>query len=208
MPMNGPQLKKKLKIGPGTMIDPYNVKNYNRTTNELEEFLLFTVIVAGKTAIIQARLLDDFLQNYSDISSPFEKIRHMLHDNTLLDLLKKSKLGQYTKIFKSFSELACSNLDLRRCRAEDLEKIHGIGYKTSRFFIVYTRHTNEYAIIDVHILRFLSSLGYLVPKATPSTKNNYKKVEKLFLDYCKQNQLDVATFDLEVWTKMSTKTWF
>jgi hypothetical protein len=38
-------------------VDPYNITKYNRTEAELECFLLFCIVVAGKTAYIQARKL-------------------------------------------------------------------------------------------------------------------------------------------------------
>ena len=40
------------------MVNPYDITNYNRTQNELQEFLLFTIVVAGKTAYIQAQKQD------------------------------------------------------------------------------------------------------------------------------------------------------
>ena len=41
------------------MIDPYKITNYNRTESQLQEFLLFCILVAGKTAYIQAKKLED-----------------------------------------------------------------------------------------------------------------------------------------------------
>ena len=43
-------------------VDPYNITKYNRTKAELECFLLFCIVVAGKTAYIQAQKLDEFLK--------------------------------------------------------------------------------------------------------------------------------------------------
>ena len=43
------------------LIDPYKITNYKRSKNELEEFLLFCIVVAGKTAYIQSQKLDEFL---------------------------------------------------------------------------------------------------------------------------------------------------
>ena len=42
-------------------IDPYNITKYDRTEEELQLFLLFCIVVAGKTAYIQAEKLEQFL---------------------------------------------------------------------------------------------------------------------------------------------------
>ena len=44
-------------------IDPYNITNFNRTEGELQLFLLFCIVVAGKTAYIQAEKLEQFLDS-------------------------------------------------------------------------------------------------------------------------------------------------
>ena len=54
------------------MIDPSNVTNPARTPAELEEFLLFCVVVAGKNADQQAQKL---LQRFLGGRRPFAFIR-------------------------------------------------------------------------------------------------------------------------------------
>ena len=49
------------------MIDPSDVTKYDRTEEELEEWLLFCIVAAGKTAKTQARLLENFLTSLRDI---------------------------------------------------------------------------------------------------------------------------------------------
>ena len=64
------------------MVNPYDITNYNRTQNELQEFLLFTIVVAGKTAYIQAQKLDQFLKSVNtrlmmpDNISPFQSLKN------------------------------------------------------------------------------------------------------------------------------------
>ena len=43
------------------MIDPRKVTKFDRTLEELEEFMLFAIVVAGKNAFQQARKLEQFL---------------------------------------------------------------------------------------------------------------------------------------------------
>ena len=189
------------------MIDVYNVKNFERTDNELEEFLLFTIVVAGKTALIQARQLDLFLSIYSEIHSPFDKIRKLIETDKLLEWLQNCKLGQYTRLTACFTQLVNKKLDLRLCTTEDLESIKGIGFKTSRFFIVYTRPTTNYCILDTHILKFIRDfMGREdAPKSTPGTLNQYIYWEKVYLDFLLKHNLDNSTFDLEIWTSYNKK---
>ena len=59
------------------MINPYQITNYDRSSSELEEFLLFCIVVAGKTAYIQAQKLEDFLLKHwqnDDIASLSYKV--------------------------------------------------------------------------------------------------------------------------------------
>jgi thermostable 8-oxoguanine DNA glycosylase len=190
-----------------TMIDPTQVGFYNADTNKLEEYLLFCIVVAGKTAKTQSEALEKFLMTWqlADGLSPFEKIEWMINRNYLLNTLKYSKLGQYTKLEKSFSDLVNSGIDLRTCTAEDLQKIHGIGFKTARFFLVYTRKDCQYAILDTHLLKFMRDvLKVDAPLSTPS-KKKYLELEKIFLDYVKSTGKTVQEVDLDIWKQYSQK---
>jgi len=131
------------------MIDPQKVINYNRTEYELQEFLLFTVCVAGKTAKQISKALSKFLhlapmyleahywqtpEVYQDIdkSTPFSLIKELIKTNQLRKLIQDSSLGQFNKLEKAFIELSNSNFDLKNVTVEQLETIHGIGPKTAR----------------------------------------------------------------------------
>lgn len=87
-----------------TMIDPYKITNHKRTRAELEEFLLFCVTVAGKTAYIQAGKLEEFLQSInkrlmiSKNAYPFQIIKSADEHGILMEEIVKAKLGQYKKL--------------------------------------------------------------------------------------------------------------
>jgi thermostable 8-oxoguanine DNA glycosylase len=192
------------------MIDPYNITNYNRTEAELQELLMFCILVAGKTAYIQAGKLEQFLNSIrvrlmlSDRTKPFEIIKSANDHGILLQEIEKAKLGQYTKISKAFDYLIKNKIDLFVCEPDELEKVPGIGMKTSRFFILHSRNIKTLAVLDVHILKFLGTLGYKVPKTTPN-KKQYYQLEQLFLNYCKNNNLHPADADLEIWKSYAKK---
>lgn len=184
------------------MVDPKNITRYDRSTEELEEFLLFCLVVAGKTAAVQRLLLEDFL-GPEGVEKPFAYLRSLIEFSTLRQKLEQSRIGQYNKLEKAFRQLACSDLDLRTCSVEALERIHGIGFKSSRFFIVHSRPDQPYAILDTHILKFLRDvLGIVeVPASTPSSYRQYRELESRFVEHCRALGRSVADVDLEIWNQ-------
>ena len=138
------------------MIDPTKITKYNRTDNDLEEFLLFWVCAAGKNGRTAARCLDKFLGLISSpYSTPFEAILTATTLYNLPDMMKACGIGCYSSKARSFSELASSGLDLKTCTTDDLERIHGIGMKTSRCFLIHSRENAQAAGIDTHMLKHL-----------------------------------------------------
>ena len=112
---------------------------------------------------------------------------------------------------RSFLELSVAvgsdELDLRTCSADDLEKIHGIGMKTSRCFIIHSRPGARYAGLDTHILKHLKACGVEnVPKSTPSSKKEYLRLEKEFLRIADLNNMTPAAYDLMIWNWFSVKS--
>ena len=188
------------------MIDPVNITSFNLSVEKLEETILFWICAAGKNALTASRNLDKFLTQTHvmfgvKFYSPFLCVRK-LDKNELPILLKNNGIGCYNNKAKSFWELAHSNIDLSKCSAEELERIHGIGMKTSRCFIIHSRKDAEYAGLDVHILKYLKDLGHDVPRTTP-TKKEYLRIEKIFLDIVKKSKMSVAEYDLMIWRKYS-----
>jgi thermostable 8-oxoguanine DNA glycosylase len=179
------------------MIDPSNITNYNRDRYELEEFALFSILVAGKTARVQAEKLDSFLRLCRDLNyTPFQYVQSLVTIELLITVAKAYKLGQYTRVVRAFDDI--SKLDVKTCTIADLESCYGIGPKTARFFILHTRKNQKVAALDTHILKFLKSKGVKkVPKNTPVGKE-YERLEKIFLSMVPKGK-SVAEFDLEIW---------
>lgn len=189
------------------MVDPVNFTNFNRTDIELEEMILFSVLVAGKNAITTSKRLDLFLVN-SHLEKnmeeflPFECLRRFSEAEIAKNLLAAG-IGCYNTKGKSVCELVNSDIDLRNCSVGELEKIHGIGSKTSRMFLLHSRKDIRLAVLDVHILRYMKDCNLEVPKNTPSNKNQYKKLEVEFLKLADKSGMNVADFDLHLWRKYS-----
>ena len=189
-------------------VDPYNITKYDRTKAELECFLLFCIVVAGKTAYIQARKLDEFLTSVNTRLmmpkhiNPFQSLKSAEQHGILMQEIQKAKLGQYNKIYKAFKYITENEYDLTRTTPDQLELIPGVGMKTSRFFLLHSdiKYKDYIAILDTHILKFIKeNIDNRAPKSTPTIKVTYKYWEDLFLYWCQCNNKNVADFDLEVW---------
>jgi len=193
------------------MIEPTNITNYNRTQAELEEFLMFAIIVAGKTAKTQAEKLNKFLWTSKIIGvSPFKWLQYLVNYNDAMDdsgtlaaQLKHYKLGQYKRIEKAFRGILQFEGRLDTVSCQELESVDGIGSKTSRFYVLHSRPDQKVAALDTHILKYLNEKGYNVPKTTPSNKKKYRKIELDFIAECEKAGKNVADMDLEIWKSYS-----
>jgi thermostable 8-oxoguanine DNA glycosylase len=188
------------------MIEPTTITNYNRTQAELEEFLMFAILVAGKTAKTQAQKLESFLRSSKFIGvSPFKWMRYSFDvSGHLTEQMKRHKLGQYNRLEKAFRGILQFEGRLDTVTLDELESVDGIGPKTARFFLLHSRPNQKVAALDTHILKFLAMMGYKVPKATPSNKKKYRKIELGFLAECERLEKDPATLDLQIWKAYST----
>jgi thermostable 8-oxoguanine DNA glycosylase len=189
-------------------IDPYNITKFDRTEEELQLFLLFCIVVAGKTAYIQAEKLEQFLYSVNErlmmpnFVLPFQTIKSAEQHGILMEEIQKAKLGQYRKIYAGFKFITEYKFDLRNTTTEQLEVIPGVGMKSSRFFLLHSdlNYQNNIAILDTHILKFIKeNIDESSPKSTPTIRVTYKYWEDRFLLWCEQNDKNVADFDLEVW---------
>jgi hypothetical protein len=134
---------------------------------------------------------------------PMERIVLWLHTGQLEDRLRAARTGNYTKLAKAFAQIApkvnSGELDLRTCAADDLETIHGVGPKTSRFFITWTRPNARHAVLDVHILRWLRQRGHDVPASTPASQKRYAEIEEMFLKIADEFGSTPRELDAAIW---------
>ena len=193
------------------MITPNQITNFNRTETELEEFLLFSILVAGKKAEMQAKKLDSFIGHAMMVVgiSPFDWLQHLVDlekdnpyynekKNPLMSCMMNHKLGQYKRLYKAFKGILDFKGRLSKVTIEELESVYGIGSKTARFFVLHSRPDQKVAVLDTHILKWMKSLGYDAPKTTPS-KKKYGEVERWFLLEAENHKMTPAKLDLQVW---------
>jgi len=168
--------------------------------SELEARLLYSVIVAGKNAKFANDVVRRWLgDNTLSCETPFETIRHLDESGALEDSFRLARTGNYGKVTAAARGMATADLDLMNCTPQDLEKIKGIGPKTSRFFIIWTRPDAEYAALDVHVLRWLGRRGYDVPKSTPQSSKRYAELETAFLKEAAACGKTPRELDFEIW---------
>jgi thermostable 8-oxoguanine DNA glycosylase len=187
------------------MVNPENITNYDLNNYDLQERILFWVCAAGKNGRTAAKCCDTFLNAIGTRSffPPFEAIKKVPKKD-LPALLKICGIGCYNAKAKTMWQLAHSNINLSTCEAADLEKIYGIGMKTSRCFLLHSRKNARYAGLDTHILKFLRKEGHDAPKSTPTGKK-YLELEKIFLEYADKAGKSPAELDLEIWNEYSVK---
>ena len=182
------------------------VSGMERTTDtaDLEAMLLYSVIVAGKNAEFANNVTRRWLRRYRGCDeSPFDTIRRLDEDGELEASFRDVRSGNYSKVTSAAREMAAASLDLSVCTPQELEQIKGVGPKTSRFFIIWTRPEEEYAALDVHILRWLRNLGYDAPKSTPQSTKRYSELEEIFIREAHDRGKTPRELDEEIWKAAS-----
>jgi hypothetical protein len=191
------------------MIDPNNVTNAGRTAAELEEFLLFCVVVAGKNADQQAAKLERFL----DGRRPFAFIRSSHRERKLEARLRDVRMGKYSLLGRSFRDLSHSDADLATCTWEELTAFPGIGIKTAKFFVLHSRAREMHGVLDTHVLAWMREhwasagrAGLTVPRHSPQDPRTYKFWETVYFGMVSARHhggavthVDWARFDLDLW---------
>lgn len=165
---------------------------------DLQWRLIYAIIVAGKSAKFTESVMGKF-DAHRQQHDPFDFIKILIDEDNLGFVLRDIRCGNYRKIDRALRELVAAELNLETCEPVDLEKIHGIGPKTSRFFILWTRPDAHYAALDVHVLRWLKNHGYNAPPTTPSSPAKYAELEQAFLTEARIYGLTPRQLDSQIW---------
>jgi len=88
-------------------------------------------------------------------------------------------------------EFSCNDINLKVCTREELvKKVKGIGYKLASMFLRNTRG-KDYAVLDVHIKRWLKNKGYKF--------RNYIEAEGIFRKLAKDMNMSIYDLDMKIW---------
>jgi hypothetical protein len=174
---------------------------------QLEYFILFSILVAGKSAKQTYKKLNNFIErnllngaievDYVITPTPFEIIRRLHLMGELGAELETEKFGQYKRIRTAFEKVI--ELDIQDLSVEKLEAIPGIGPKTARFIMLYSDPSFNGVPLDTHILKFLAAIYNDVPKSTPPAGRLYERLEYYFQFEARAQNKTVRQLDTEVW---------
>lgn len=187
------------------LVDPHDITDYDRSEAELQLVLLFWIAAAGKKATSAARSLASLLEEgrrMFSVDEPFGIV--LAYGDSLAESMRLHGMGCYNNKSRCIRALALSGIDLKKCSAQDLESIPGIGPKTSRCFLMHSRRGVRHAGLDTHVLKYMRELGLDVPRSTP-TGRKYAQIEAMFLDLADKSGMGVAEFDLDIWKRYSTR---
>lgn len=186
------------------MIRPEELTRFHRTDHELEEFLLFCIMVANKPAYVTADKLKSFLSwlGTCQCCSPFTFVRTLIDLRLLRNALRDVRTGQYKRIHAAFRGVV--KIDPRYCTLEELLDVPGIGPKTARLFLLHSRPDQQLASLDTHVLKFLRQQRVRnVPRSTPPEGPTYRRLERAFLRICARLNRKPHDVDLSEWRTRS-----
>ena len=123
-------------------------KKYDRTKKELEEFLLFSILISGKVTNKSEIILEKtkvFLQNEchdEDVLNWIHKIASIKSNHSrdyIFEFLKEYDLPRNKKVLSCIRDFGKIKNDLKNITKDELKSIDGIGESISTFFIKNTR---------------------------------------------------------------------
>ena len=159
--------------------------NTERNENQLIKFLLFGIFVAGKNSKVTAKRLDNlFYFAPTDIlKNPAQWLMDM-GEERFKWVCKQSGLGCYNQRWKSVVSLNewLKTNSLQYASLGQILEIKGVGNKTARFFILFSRPYARFAVVDTHILKEINSI-YGTDFTLTGSNKQYKMLEMLWLDY-------------------------
>jgi hypothetical protein len=170
--------------------NPINIAVYQRTTDLRGE---------PRTGYPEALVRDE------GIHSPFEFIEILVQLQLVTEWLEYWKVGQYKRLTRTIIEI---DQMFNRDDLVDLdgpsnprafEQLHGVGRKTSRFFLIHSQQDAMYGVLDTHVLKWLKRVYRTTAISTPSSYKDYKLLEGLFLGECMKWQKTCADMDSMIW---------
>ena len=120
----------------------------------------------------------------------------------------KSKYIAYNLIYLQeiggLKSLLSQTDEIAKLRAFFVKEIKGIGPKQSSHFLRNVGYTNEVAVLDVHILRYMHIQGIIEETYTKAigTLKQYEKLETLLIDFLKYMKYPIGFVDQAIWIVM------
>jgi hypothetical protein len=185
------------------MVDPDQAPDFHRTGPALEEFFLFAGLAANRPAYRAALTLDRLLAGCeADEDGPFAYLRGVHRaESSHASAVRTTGLGCHQQKGRFLFAAIHSGLDLRTAGLRELERLPGVGLKTSRFFVLHSRPGQRVAAIDTHIYRDLCGRypGHPSLRKPPGSKSRYLAQEQLFLRAADLEGLEPWQLDINIW---------
>lgn len=172
-------------------MNPHNAVLEAPTTYNRQVFLIFGILVAGKTSgfgVEKTRALLDALPG-SSRSLPFRRI--LLAYYGLEGLLREIRTGRYGLLAVTFRETA-RTINVDKCTIANLQSVPGIGPKTANYFMMYGRGDRTCAAIDTHMKKFLRECGCKVG-------SDYMAMQRAFVRRAEALKLAPMELDAYIW---------
>jgi hypothetical protein len=169
------------------LIDETNLTNYNRSTAELEEFLVFCIICgaepdAGRAALLTANLMSS---GTGGEHAPFAHLRQIINVDSLLKRVEQAKVpkARAKAVTASLQEAVAREIDLRSVSLPALLTIPGVTPPVARSFLIHTRNGVRHVVLNHEMLTYMRSSGVVndVPKELPTAEREYARLEWDFL---------------------------
>lgn len=193
------------------MINPTEVTNFERTPDQVEQFALFAILVAGKNSDVASKKLQEICIDVFEKSDGRRDVLTWIietheHRHEIQDFFQSHNTGQHTRLAKHVDKMRfdIEKGILLQLPVEVLQD--RMGPKTARFFMLHSVKDCECIPLDTHILSWMRDNGADVPKSTPKPGKRYRQIEEeclaMFNELLPEGK-SVAEKDLMVWKKQS-----
>lgn len=172
--------------------------NWTNTREKRELVLLFSIMVAGKSADRTSDILN-YMMHTLEGDTPFNKIGRMVERGDALERLKTFRIGQHNRILKAFREAIDFDVDATPPDPEELRRIPGIGLKTSRFVALVYDRTLPVAVLDTHMLKFLRHIEIDAPTSTPGSCRIYERLSTPIVRLAELLAVAPGDLDIAIW---------
>jgi len=143
--------------------------------------------------------IQDILSKALKIDGKFTKYRfpNAKAKYIAYDLLYLQSCGGLKSLFAQTDNIA-------NVRAFFVKEIKGMGPKQSSHFLRNVGYSNEFAVLDVHILRYMHIQGIIEETYTKAigTLKQYEKLEALLIDFLKYMKYPIGFVDQAIWIVM------
>ncbi|OGU61230.1 MAG: hypothetical protein A2X64_06620 [Ignavibacteria bacterium GWF2_33_9] len=160
-------------------------------------YCLCTPMSKAKNAI----LVQNKLESLDFINNPSINLVEILSSKDHYIRFHNQKVKFISEAQKNFNEILHfikEDIHIKEKREYLVRSVKGIGYKEASHFL---RNIGFFglAILDRHILKNMVKFNQIKPNFSISGKNNYEKIEKVFVDMSKSVNLQIEELDILLW---------